>query len=88
MDEDLISNWPLRLLVEVKGPLKEFPCTDPGVEKGLQEEIEGKFSLWDQQIPKVRGIGGINTSQDSQEVALECANDVFCLVVAMHVGRD
>jgi hypothetical protein len=64
MDEDLTSKWPQRHLVEVKGPLKELPCTDLRVQGGLPEEIEDKFSLWEKQVPKVRGTCGIDASQD------------------------
>jgi hypothetical protein len=47
MDKDATAYWPKWQLVEVKGPLKELPCTDPRVESGLLEEIEGEFSLWE-----------------------------------------
>jgi hypothetical protein len=43
-----------------EGPLKTFPCTDLRVEHGLSEEIEGKFSLWEKEVPKVRWKGRIN----------------------------
>ncbi len=47
MDKDARAYWPKWCFVEVKGPLKELPCTDPRVESGLPEEIEGEFSLWE-----------------------------------------
>jgi hypothetical protein len=74
--------------VLLKGPLKELPCTDLRVECGLPEEIEGEFSLWEQEVPKVRWNGRINASQDCQEVVLECGNGVLHSIAAMHVWRD
>ncbi len=68
--------------------MKELPSTDPRVERGLPEEIESKLSLWEQQIPEVRGKSGINTRQDQQEVVLECANGVLRFIAAVHVRRD
>jgi hypothetical protein len=47
MDKDATAYWSEWHLVEVKGPLKELACTDPRVESGLPEEIEGEFSLWE-----------------------------------------
>jgi hypothetical protein len=44
LDEDPTTNWPKWRLIEIEGPLKKFPCTDPRVESGMSEEIEGKFS--------------------------------------------
>ncbi len=58
------------------------------VESGLSEEIESKFSLWENEDPKVRWKGCINTGQDYQEVVLKHANGALCLIVAMHVWRD
>ena len=55
------SQWHL---VEVKGTLKELPSTDLRVEHGLPEEIESKLSLWEQQVPEVRGKSGIDAHQD------------------------
>ncbi len=55
---------------------------------GLSEEMEGKFSLREKKIPKVRWKGHINAGQDCQEVVLEHANCAFCLIAAMHVWRD
>jgi hypothetical protein len=88
MYEDVINNWPKWHLVEVKGPLKELPCTDPRVERGLSDEIEGKFSLWEKEVPKVGWKDRINASQDCQEVVLECANGGLHPIVVMHVWRD
>jgi hypothetical protein len=45
MDEDATTNWTKWHLVEVKGPLEKFPCTNPWIESGLAEKIEGEFSL-------------------------------------------
>jgi hypothetical protein len=88
MDEVVTTNWPKWCLVEVKGPLENFPGTDPRVESGLSEEIEGKFSLWEKKVPKVRWKGQINSGQDCQEVVLECANGALYPIAAMHVWRD
>ncbi len=52
------------------------------------KEIEGKFSLQEKEVSKVRLIGCINAGQDCQEVVLECANGSFRLIVVMHVRRD
>ena len=35
VDENPTSNWAKWRLVEIKWPLKVFPCTDPRVERGL-----------------------------------------------------
>ena len=45
MDEEVITNRAKRRLVEVKGALEKFPCTNPWIESGLTEKIEGEFSL-------------------------------------------
>ncbi len=73
------------ILLKSNLPLKKFPRTDPRVEHGLSEESEGKFSLWEKEVPKVRWKGRIDTGQDCQEVVLECANGALCLIV---VWRD
>ena len=52
------------------------------------EEIEGKLSFWEKEVPKVRWKGRINAGQDCQEVVLERANGALCLIAAMHVWRD
>ncbi len=64
MDEDATTNRTKWSLVEVKGPLKKFPCTNPWIEHGLMEMIEGEFSLWQKQIPKVRWKGRVNAGKD------------------------
>jgi hypothetical protein len=61
MDEDPTTNWTQRRLVEIKGPLKEFPSTDPRVQSGLPKKIKGKFSLWEKEIPQIRRKGGIDS---------------------------
>jgi hypothetical protein len=53
MDEDTTTNWTKWHLVEVKGPLEKFPRTNPWIESGLMEKIEGEFSLWQKKVPKV-----------------------------------
>ena len=45
MDEDPTTNWSQRRLVEIERPLKEFPSTDPRVQRGLPKKIEGKLGL-------------------------------------------
>jgi hypothetical protein len=55
MDEDATTNQTKRCLVEVEGPLEEFPCTDPSIEHGLLEKIEGKFGRRQKKVPKVWG---------------------------------
>ncbi len=52
------------------------------------EEIEGKFSLQEKEVPKVRWKGRINASQDCQEVVLECANGAFHPIAVMNDWRD
>jgi hypothetical protein len=54
----------------------------------LLEEINGKFSLWEKEILKVRWKGRIDASQDCQEVVLERTNGTLCPIAAMHVWRD
>ncbi len=68
--------------------MKKIPCTDPRVERGLLEKIEGKFSLREKEVPKVRWKGCINAGQDCQEVVFEHANDMLCPIAAMHVWMD
>jgi hypothetical protein len=46
MDEDKTTNWTKWSLVEVEGTLKKIPPTNPWIEHGLTEKIEGEFSLW------------------------------------------
>jgi hypothetical protein len=53
MYEDPTPNWTQRRLVEIERPLKEFPSTDPRVQSGLPKKIEGKFGLWEKEIPQV-----------------------------------
>ncbi len=52
------------------------------------KEIEGKFSLQEKEVPKVRWKGCIDTGQDCQEVVLERVNNALHPIVAMHVWRD
>jgi len=51
VDENPKSNWVKWRLVEIKCPLKEFPCADPRVERGLAQKIEGEFGLWEKEVP-------------------------------------
>ena len=88
MDEDVTTNQTKWRLVEVKGSLEKFPCTNPCIESGLTEKIEGELSLWEKKVPKVRWKGGVNAGKNCQEVVLERANSTFSLVLAMHIWRD
>jgi hypothetical protein len=85
MDEDATTNWTKWRLVEVKGPLEKLPHTNPWIENGLMQKIEGEFSLWQKKVLKVWWKGGVNASKNFQEVVLERANSTFSLVLAMHV---
>jgi hypothetical protein len=88
MDEDPTTNWTQRRLVEIERPLKEFPSTDPRVQGGLPKKIEGKFGLWEKEIPQIRRKSGIYPCQDCQEVVLEGANGALRPITAMHVRGD
>ena len=54
----------------------------------MTQKIEGKFSLWQKEIPKVGKKNGINVRQDSQAVVLEGANGVLHLITAMHIRGE
>jgi len=54
----------------------------------LTKKIEGKFGLWEQEIPKVGRKSCIDSCKDCQEVVLEGANGVLHPIAAMHVRRD
>jgi hypothetical protein len=73
MDEDATTSRTKWCLVEVKGTLEKFPCTNPWIEHGLAEKIEGEFSLWQKKVPKVWGKCGVDASQYCQEIVLERA---------------
>jgi len=88
MDEDPTTSWTQGRLVEIKRPLKEFPSTDPRVQSGLLKKIEGKFGLWEKEIPQIRRESSIDPCQDCQEVVLEGANGALRLITAMHVRGD
>ena len=88
MNEPPASHRPQWHLVEVKGTLKELPHTDPRVERGLPEEIESKLSLWEEQVPEVRGKDGVNACQDQQEVVLEHVDGVLRSITVVRVRRD
>ncbi len=62
MDEDSATNRTKWCLVEVKGPLEKFPCTNPCIGHGLKEKIEGEFSLWQKKVPKERGKCRVDAS--------------------------
>jgi hypothetical protein len=85
MDEDATTNRTKWCLVEVKGPLEKLPHTNPWIEHGMMEKIEGEFSLWQKKVPKVRGTCGVDASQYCQEMVLERANSTFSPVLAMHI---
>jgi hypothetical protein len=88
MDEHPTTNWAQRRLIEIERPLKEFPCTDPRVQSCLPKKIEGKFGLWEKEIPQVRRKSGIHPCQDCQEVVLEGTNGALRPITAMHVRGD
>ncbi len=88
MDEDATTKWTKWTFVEVEGSLEKFPRTNPWIEHGLMEKIEGEFSLWQKKVPKVQWKCGVDASKNCKEVVLECANSAFSPVVAMHVRWD
>jgi hypothetical protein len=88
MDEHPTTNWTQRRLVEIEWPLKEFPSTDPRVQSGLPKKIEGKFGLWEKEIPQIRWKSGIDPCQDCQEVVLEGANGALRTITTMHIRGD
>ncbi len=45
MDENVTTNRTKWRPVEVEAPLEKFPHTNPLIESGLMEKIEGEFSL-------------------------------------------
>ena len=65
--------------------MKELPCTDPRVDSGLTQKIEGEFGLWEKEVPNVGWKIRIDFNQNCQEVVLDGANGVLCLIAAMHV---
>jgi hypothetical protein len=87
MDEHTTTSRSKRGLVEVKGALEVLPSRDPRIERCLSEEIESELSLRQEEIPKVRGKGGIHTGQDGKEVILESANWTLRTIATMHVRR-
>jgi hypothetical protein len=88
MDEDATTNQIKRHFVEVKGTLEKFPCTNPWIEHGLPEKVEGELSLWQKKVQKVRKKCIINASQYCKEDVLERANSSFSPVAVMHIWRD
>jgi hypothetical protein len=54
----------------------------------LTQKIEGKFGLWEKEIPKVGRKRSIDARQDCQEVVLEGANGALCPITAMHIRGD
>jgi hypothetical protein len=88
MDEHATTNRSKRSLVEVKQSLEVLPHGDPWVECRLLEEIEGKFRLGKEEVPKVLGKGWIHTGQDGNEVGFESSDDLLGPVATMHIRRD
>jgi hypothetical protein len=88
MDENPTTSWTQGRLVEIKRSLKEFPSTDPRVQSGLPKKIEGKFGLWEKEIPQIWRESGIDPCQDCQEVVFEGANGALRPITAMHVRGD
>jgi len=68
--------------------VKELPCTDPRVDSGLTQKIEGEFGLWEKEVPNLGWKSRIDSNQNCQEVVLDGANGVLCLIAAMHVRGD
>ncbi len=62
--------------------------SNPWIESGLVEKIEGEFSLWQKKVPKVRWKGEVDTGNNCQEMVIERANSAFSPVLAMHVWWD
>ena len=53
MDEDVTTNRTKWSLVEVEGTLEKFPCTNPWIEHGLPEKVEGELDLVQKFIPQL-----------------------------------
>ncbi len=70
MDEDVTTNQTKWRLVEVEGSLEKFPCTNPCIESGLTEKIEGELSLWEKKVPKVRWKGKVMLAKWSLNVQI------------------
>ena len=88
MDEHATAHRSKRHLVEVKWSLEVLPHGDPGFECHLSEEIEGKFCLGKEEVPKVWGKGWIHTGQDGYEVGFEGSDGPLSLVAAVHIRGD
>jgi hypothetical protein len=88
MDEDATTNRTKWHLVEVEGPLEKFPHTNPWIEYGLTEKIEGEFSLWQKKVPTVRWKCEVEDGKNCQEVVLDQTNRAFSLILATHVRWD
>jgi hypothetical protein len=88
MDEDATTNQTKWSLVEVEWTFKKFPCTNPWIEHGLTEKIEGELSLWKKKDPKEQWKSGVDAGQNCQEMVLERANSVFSPVLVMHIRWD
>ena len=74
--------------IVVERPIEIFPGRDLLVQRGLAEEVQGEFSLRDEEVPEVtREVRG-NPGQYGEEVGLERANGSFSRVTPMHVGGD
>jgi hypothetical protein len=68
--------------------LDKFPCTNPWIEQGLTEKIEGEFSLWQKKVPKVWWKCGVDAGKNCKEVVLERANSTFSPVLVIHNQWD
>jgi hypothetical protein len=85
MNEHATAHWSKQHLVEVKRSLEVLPRGDPEVECRLSEEIEGKFCLGKEEVPKVWGKGWIHPGQDGDEVGFEGSDGPLGAVAAVHI---
>jgi hypothetical protein len=88
MDKDATTNWTKWRLVEVERPLEKFPHTNPWIESGLMEKIEGEFSLWQKKILQVWWKGQVDAGKNYQEVVLERANSAVWFRQCMSGGTS
>ena len=65
-----------------------FPRALAWIHSGLAQEVEGELGLLEEFIPQVFGKVGCNSSQDGEEMRLECSDCALCRVATMHVRGD
>jgi hypothetical protein len=49
---------------EVEWALEKFPCTNPLIESGLMEKIEGELGLWKKKDPTVWWKGKVDAGKN------------------------